>query len=146
MRKALLAILIVVSCLLVGCGGGTVSTESSNSLGSSVSSSAGETSSDGDETTYTISYQWNDYGTVYDGIENFPEAMTAGLEFPAEYAVGKTVAVPKLNMWKKNSNLTYEFEGWYYDEALQNKVSNAGLSTTLTGDITLYAKVSTYIM
>lgn len=145
MRKALLAILILVSILLVGCGGGQTPTESSNGLGNSAFSSEGETSSDGNETTYTISYQWNDYGTVYDGIENFPKAMTAGLEFPTEYEAGETVAVPKLNMWKKNSKLVYEFQGWYYDADLKNEVSGEKIPATATGDITLYAKVVAYV-
>jgi hypothetical protein len=145
MRKALLAILILVSILLVGCGGGQTPTESSNGLGNSAFSSEGETSSDGNETTYTISYQWNDYGTVYDGIENFPKEMTAGLEFPTEYEAGETVAVPKLNMWKKNSKLVYEFQGWYYDADLKNEVSGEKIPATATGDITLYAKVVAYV-
>lgn len=100
---------------------------------------------DGDVVTATISYQWNNYGDVTDGIENFPEAMTSGLKIPTEYVEGETVALPKLNMWRKNSKLVYEFEGWYYDEELKNKVSGEVISAAQTGNITLYAKVAAYI-
>ena len=94
---------------------------------------------------YTISYCWKSVGESIEGIENFPEAMTKGLDIPLEYKVGETVRLPQLNSWKKNSKITYEFEGWYYDESLKNKVVGDLLLNTQTGNLTLYAKVAVYI-
>ncbi|MBQ7879838.1 MAG: InlB B-repeat-containing protein [Clostridia bacterium] len=99
----------------------------------------------GDVVTATLSYQWNDYGDVKDGIEYFPEAMTDGVEIPTEYVEGEKTTLPKLNMWKKNSKIVYEFEGWYYDKALKNKVSGGELPATQTGNVTLYAKIVAYV-
>ena len=96
-------------------------------------------------TKYTISYCWKSVGESIYGLENFPEVMTNGLDIPVEYKVGETVRLPQLNSWKKNSKITYEFEGWYYDEALKNKVSGDVLESTQTGNLTLYAKVVVYI-
>ena len=152
MKKFLLAVLLLVSIFLVGCNknadlsGGKIPEQSGNSSVSD-SSGVGETPPEDDGVVkYKITYQWDEYGTIYNGIELFPEEMTKGLNFPQEYVEGQTIVLPKLNMWRKNAKIVYEFEGWYYDEGLQNKVSDAGLSTTLTGDITLYAKVLTYVM
>lgn len=158
MKKFLLAFLLLMSIFLVGCNknadssGGKIPEQSENSdvldnSDVSDSSEIGETPpEDGEVVKHKITYQWDEYGTIYNGIELFPEEMTQGLNFPQEYVEGQTLVLPKLNMWRKNAKIVYEFEGWYYDEGLQNKVSDAGLSTTLTGDITLYAKVLTYVM
>jgi uncharacterized repeat protein (TIGR02543 family) len=100
---------------------------------------------DGDTVVATISYVWDDYGDIKTGIEYFPEKMTEGLDIPTEYVEGEAVALPKLNMWKKNSRLVYEFEGWYYDENLKNKVTGDTLPATTTGNVTLYAKIVAYI-
>lgn len=100
---------------------------------------------EGDVVTATVSYMWNDYGDVIDGIEQFPEAMTSGLNIPTEYVEGETVTLPRLNMWRKNSKIIYEFEGWYYDEDLKNKVSGGVIPASLTGNVTLYAKIVAYV-
>lgn len=162
-KKILLTVLLLASVFLVGCNknadssGGKIPEQSGNSDvldnsdasdGSEVSDSSdgGETPPEDDEVVkHKITYQWDDYGTIYNGIELFPKEMTKGLNFPQEYIEGQTLVLPKLNMWRKNAKIVYEFEGWYYDGGLQNKVSDAGLSATLTGDITLYAKISAYI-
>lgn len=158
MKKFLLAVLLLASIFLVGCNknadlsGGKIPEQSENSDvldGSDVEDGLenGENPPENEEVEkYKITYQWNEYGTIYNGIELFPEKMTEGLLFPQEYVKGQTLVLPNLNMWRKNAKIVYEFEGWYYDEALQNKVSNAGLSATLSGDITLYAKVLAYVM
>jgi uncharacterized repeat protein (TIGR02543 family) len=82
---------------------------------------------------------------MYEGIGNFPEATTKGVSVPTEYVEGKTLRLPKLNPWRKNSRIAYDFYGWYYDEALTERVENDELPATQTGDITLYAKFTTYI-
>ncbi len=98
-----------------------------------------------DVVTSKISYQWNNYGELYDGIDNFPAAMTEGLEIPTEYVEGETLALPKLNLWKKNSKIVYEFEGWYYDEEFREKVAGGVIPSTKTGDLILYAKIFAYV-
>jgi uncharacterized repeat protein (TIGR02543 family) len=150
MKKFLLAVLLVVSIFLVGCNkntdsnGGKIPEQSENSDVLD-GSDGGETLPDDEVVKYKITYQWDEYDTMHNGIELFPEKMTEGLNFPKEYVEGQTLVLPKLNMWKKNSKLTYEFEGWYYDAELKNKVADEVLPATITGDITLYAKVAAYV-
>ena len=152
MKKLAVTLFLLASILLVGCNHKVVpnyslpeTSNSAESSDSSSSSSSDETETPPDETTYQITYQWNEYGTLYDGIENFPEAMKNGVDIATTYVVGKALALPKLNAWQKNVKIVYEFDGWYYDEALTNKVDGDILPSTQTGDITLYAKFIAYI-
>ena len=151
MRKILLTVLLLASFALVGCNKngdtGSVSfPDSSQSSSSTGSSDVVETPEEEDVAVkYQITYQWQEYGTMYEGIGNFPEATTKGVSVPTEYVEGKTLRLPKLNPWRKNAKIVYEFDGWYYDEDLKNRVENDELSATQKGDITLYAKFIPYI-
>ena len=147
MKKFLLTALLFVSLALVGCNNGAGSVEFPDGSGSSSSSSSSSPvgGEEDDAVRSKITYQWSEYGTVYEGIGNFPEEMVKGLTIPTEYAEGKTLRLPKLNAWRKNSKIVYEFYGWYYDEDLKNRVENDELPATQKGDITLYAKFISYI-
>ena len=151
MKKFLLTVLMLASVLFVGCNKngdtGSVSfPDSSQSSSSTGGSDVAETPEEEDGLIKRkITYIWNEYGTVYEGIEKFPEEMVKGINIPKEYAEGKTLALPTLKTWNKNSKILYDFMGWYYDEALTEKVTDNTLSATQKGDVTLYAKCVAYI-
>jgi uncharacterized repeat protein (TIGR02543 family) len=149
-----LTVLLLASFALVGCnknadGEKFPDGSSSSSVSSSSPVGGEETPPVGGEedgaVKYQITYQWQEYGTMYEGIGNFPEATTKGVSVPTEYVEGETLRLPKLNPWRKNAKIVYEFDGWYYDEDLKNRVENDELSATQKGDITLYAKFIPYI-
>ena len=144
MKKILWVIFVALSLLFVGCNHGA-DLGSVDFPANSGSENSVETPPDDNAVFYSITYQWDEYGTVYDGIENFPKAMTNGISVPTRYEEGKTLALPQLNTWKKNPRNVYEFEGWYYDSDLKNKVSNGVLPDTQTGNITLYARCIAYV-
>ena len=99
----------------------------------------------GEKVTATISYAWNHFGTIKYGLENIPSQMIDGLDLPTEYLEGESVTLPKLKTWKQSSKITYEFDAWYYDAELKNKLANEQLSTTQTGNITLYLSLSVFV-
>lgn len=148
MRKFLWIIFVAVSLLFVGCNHGDLggvdfpeNSDSSYASDSSVVTAPEEENA----VKYAVTYLWNNYGEIYDGIDNFPEQTTKGLNIPTEYTEGKSLVLPKLNPWRKNAKIAYDFEGWYYDEALENEVEGNTLPATQTGNITLYAKFTAYI-
>lgn len=148
MKKFLWAVFVAVSLLFVGCNYGNLeSVEFPENSESSYASDSSVVSAPEEENAvkYAVTYLWNNYGEIYDGIDNFPEQTTKGLNIPTEYTEGKTLVLPKLNPWRKNAKIAYDFEGWYYDEALKNKVESNTLPATQTGNITLYAKFTAYI-
>lgn len=93
----------------------------------------------------SISYKWNDFGTVKDGISSMPSAMVEGIEFLYEYEEGVGTELPRLKTWKQSKRVTYEFEGWYYDENFENKVENNVIPTTKEGHLVLYAAIAIWV-
>ncbi len=94
--------------------------------------------------TFSISYKWKDNGEWKD-IKTLPSAVLQGLVFPAEYEKGVPLSLPILPNWNKNERVGYEFDGWYYDEALENKVRGNTLSQDQTGDLVLYTEFLVWI-
>jgi uncharacterized repeat protein (TIGR02543 family) len=94
---------------------------------------------DGDEVVASITYKWNDFGTIKEGIDSFPETMTSGISFPQEYVEGIGVALPDLH------STVYEFDGWCYDIACKNEVSRNAISADKTGNVIIYAALSIWI-
>jgi uncharacterized repeat protein (TIGR02543 family) len=83
----------------------------------------GTSDTENDENTYTIQYELN--------------GGTNNEENPSSYTAGEGVASLKLA-----TKFEHNFEGWYLDAALQNKVE--GISEDISGDVILYAKWSLY--
>ena len=92
-----------------------------------------------DVVTASITYVWNDFGVLKEGISSFPEMIIQGLVLPKEYEEGKSISLPKLNTWEQSKKVIYEFEGWYYDEELKNRVVGEIIPGAQTGHITIYA-------
>ncbi len=93
----------------------------------------------------SISYKWNDFGTVKDGISSMPSAMVEGIEFLYEYEEGVGTELPRLKTWKENIFTTYKFTGWYYDANFKNKVEGNVIPTTKTGKLELYASIEIWV-
>ena len=74
-----------------------------------------------------------------------PSAMVEGIEFLYEYEEGVGTELPRLKTWKKSKRVTYEFEGWYYDENFENKVENNVIPTTKEGHLVLYAAIAIWV-
>ena len=99
---------------------------------------------DGDEIVSFITYKWNDFGTMKEGVDSFPEQMVDGVSFPMEYVEGKGVKLPSLKTWKQGKS-TYDFEGWCYDANLKEPLSGNEISKEKTGNVTVYAALAVWI-
>ncbi len=97
-----------------------------------------------DEVVSFITYKWNDFGTMKEGVDTFPEPMIDGVSFPMEYVEGKGTKLPSLKTWKQGKS-TYEFEGWCYDENLKEKVSGNEISKEKTGNVVVYAALAVWV-
>ena len=94
---------------------------------------------DGDEVVASITYKWNDFGTMKEGADSFPETMIKDITLPTEYIEGVGVSLPVLH------STTYEFDGWCYDISCQNRVQGNCISADKTGNVILYAAMSIWV-
>lgn len=94
---------------------------------------------------HSITYKWNEFGVLREGINSFPVGMVEELIFPTEYVEGGATRIPILNTWKKSEKVTYEFKGWYYDENFKHKVVDNIISDEHTGNVTLYAEIVVWL-
>ncbi len=103
--------------------------------------SCSNTDNDDVEIKYSITY----YG-VLDGekIELPTKAYLDGVSYPKEYVKGKITQIDVLKRYyndlKDGVNYDISFEGWYSDENCTQSFSF--ISKTATGDLTLYAKLT----
>jgi uncharacterized repeat protein (TIGR02543 family) len=89
---------------------------------------------------YNIEYQAvNEAGQLID----IPELMKVnGGDYPVKYTERAGAEISGLRNVRKDAETVYIFEGWYYDQAMNNIVANNTISKSKTGDLTLYAKIS----
>lgn len=76
-------------------------------------------------------------------IIDIPELMKVnGGDYPVKYTERAGAEISGLRNVRKDAETVYIFEGWYYDQAMNNIVANNTISKSKTGDLTLYAKIS----
>lgn len=88
--------------------------------------------------TYTIAYKVVlDSATAIDLTDAYKETNGA---YPATYVYGVGATIDALKTEVTVEGKTYEFKGWYKNEACSAALANNTISATNSGNVTLYAK------
>ena len=129
MKKLLYIVITLALMLSVGC-----------QVGNPNGSSAGDSSESSEVKVSTIDYCYWD--SINEIVKDIPDFMwkTQG-EYPNEYVENKQQQIDDLRNYRKNNDTIYAFEGWYYDVEYVNKLDSNIIEPSISGDITLYAKI-----
>ena len=91
------------------------------------------------EITYSIQYKCLVAGQQQDLFEVMK--IPTGT-YPTTYKKGQDAYISNLQSYCTAENITYRFDGWYYNEVCTEKLINNKISKDKVGDIVLYANIT----
>lgn len=133
MKKLLYIVMALSLTLFVGC-------QSNNSNESFTGDNSENSSGNGEVKLSAIGYcYWDSINKLVKDIPDFMWKPQGN--YPNEYVENKQQIIDDLRNYRKNNDIIYAFEGWYYDTDYTYKLNANTIDFSMSGDITLYAKI-----